>query len=113
MHEHDDQYSFRVHLQSLKDFARELETQLDAMGKPTDGLTTLWGHPVLLGDFGEAHSLSDRHQSAVRQMHALLGNVREAIAFAGDVTHTVADAYQQTDEDIAAALGVSQGEGSC
>ncbi|GAA3521316.1 hypothetical protein [Actinocatenispora rupis] len=110
---HDDQYSFRVHLQSLKDFARELETQLDAIGKPTDGLGSLWNHPVLLGDFGEAHALSDHHQSAVRQMHDLLGNVREAIAFAGDVTHTVADGYERTDQDIAAALGVSQSDRSC
>ncbi|MEV0843241.1 hypothetical protein AB0I55_27325 [Actinocatenispora sera] len=101
MHDH----SFRVHLQSLKDFAHELETQLDALTKPTDGLAALAEHPMLLGDFTEATSLAQRHQAAVDQMHALLGNVREAIGFAGDVTHTVADGYKQADEDIANAIG--------
>ncbi len=99
-----DPYSFRVHLQSLKDFALELETQLDAIGRPSDGLSALTEHPVLLGDFAEAGSLVNRHLAAVGQMHELLGNVKSAIGFAGDVTDTVADGYERTDQDIAAAL---------
>lgn len=105
-----NQYSFRVHLQSLKDFARELETQLDAIGKPSDGLAALSQHPVLLGDFAEADSLVSKHLTAVQQMHDLLGNVKSAIGFAGDVTDIVADSYEQTDADIAAALGQHTGQ---
>lgn len=104
-----DQHSFRVHLQSLRDFARELSTQLDAIGGPSDGLTELAAHPVALGAFAEGDSLRDRHQDAVTQMQSLLSEVSQAISFANDVTTTVADSYEQTDQQVAAALGRHQG----
>lgn len=97
-------HSFRVHLQSLKDFATDLETQLDAIGKPSDGLAALAGHPMRLGAFAEADSLRDHHLAAVHQMHDLLGNVKEALGFAGDVTTTVATGYEHADEDIASSI---------
>lgn len=100
-----DQHSFRVHLQSLRDFARELSSQLDAIGSPTDGLTELAGTPVSLGSFAEADSLRDRHTAAVTQMRDLLGDVSQAISFADDVTTTVADSYEEADKQVAATLG--------
>lgn len=100
----DPDHSFRVHLRSLKDFATDLETQLDAIGKPSDGLAVLADHPMQLGAFAEADSLRDHHLAAVSQMHDLLGNVKEALGFAGDVTHTVATGYEHADEDIASSI---------
>jgi hypothetical protein len=102
----DDSHSFAVHLDSLKQFARELETQIDGMTKPSNGLAALLQAPMSLGNFGEASSLSGRHGAAVTQMHELLGNVKQAIGFADDVTGTVATGYQHTDEHIASALGL-------
>ncbi|MGW0431706.1 hypothetical protein ACWDV4_04020 [Micromonospora sp. NPDC003197] len=96
--------SFRVHLESLQEFARELETQLEAMRKPTDNLGLLRVQPMLLGDFVEASSLSDRHRTAVEQMHELLHTVREAIAFANDVTHMIADGYADYDFGVATSF---------
>ncbi|KAA2266468.1 hypothetical protein F0L68_01595 [Solihabitans fulvus] len=101
--------SYFVHLKSLTDFARELETQLDGMLKPMDQLTESAGQPVLLGDFGEATSLSESNRAAIEEMHGLLGQVKQAIAFAENVTKTVAEGYQRTDEDVAAALNWSGG----
>ena len=99
--------SFFVHLQSLFDFADELRTQLTGLTAPVDRLTTLAGAPVLLGDFGEAQSLGTSHQAAVAEMSELLGQVRQAIDFAEDVTKTVATGYQQVDQDVAGGLRVS------
>lgn len=103
--------SFRVHLESLLNFARELETQLLAMRNPTDNLGVLQSRPVLLGDFGEAHSLRDRHQAAAAQMHDLLHTVREAIAFANDVTRVIADEYAGHDHGVAASYHNDHGHG--
>lgn len=102
----DDSHSFAVHLDSLKQFARELETQIDGMTKPSNGLAALSQTPMSLGNFGEASSLSGRHGAAVTQMHELLDNVKQAIGFADDVTGTVATGYQHADEHIASALGL-------
>lgn len=100
--------SFFVHLQSLFDFADELSTQLTGMSAPVDKLSTLSGSPVLLGDFGEASVLSAAHQAAVAEMSELLGQVRQAIDFAENVTKTVATGYQQADQDVAGGMKVSQ-----
>jgi hypothetical protein len=102
----DHKHSFAVHLDSLKQFAHELETQIDGMTKPSNGLAALLSAPVSLGNFGEASSLSGRHGAAVSQMHDLLTIVKQAIGFANDVTTTVATGYQHTDENIATALGL-------
>jgi len=96
--------SFRVHLESLQEFARELETQLEAMRKPTDSLGALRAQSMLLGDFGEAASLSNRHRAAAEQMHELLHTVREAIAFANDVTRMIAHGYADYDTGVATSF---------
>ncbi|MBN9740692.1 hypothetical protein DMP23_06140 [Amycolatopsis sp. A1MSW2902] len=96
--------SYYVHLESLTDFVRELETQIHAMSRPNDFLRTLGEHPLLFGEFGEAASLADAHRAAVAEMQGLLEQVRGAIAFAQDVTTTVADGYAQADQSVAGDL---------
>lgn len=99
--------SYYVHLESLKDFVRELETQIHAMSKPNDFLLTLGQEPLLFGEFGEAGSLADAHRAAVAEMQGLLDQVRSAIGFAQEVTTTVADGYQNADEVVAGDLHTS------
>ena len=77
--------SFFVHLQSLFDFANELQTQLTGMTAPADRLSTLATTPVLLGDFGEAHTLGASHQAAVAEISELLGQVQQAIGIPGRI----------------------------
>jgi hypothetical protein len=96
--------SYYVHLESLTDFIRELEIQIEGMSKPQDFLHTLNGHPLLFGEFGEAGSLTDAHNAAVAEMQGLLDQVKGAITFAQDVTHTVADGYEQADQSVAGDL---------
>jgi hypothetical protein len=96
--------SYYVHLESLKDFVRELETQIHAMAKPNDFLLTLGEQPLLFGEFGEAGSLADAHRAAVAEMQGLLDQVKGAITFAQDVTTTVADGYTQADQNVAGDL---------
>ena len=98
--------SYYVHLESLKDFVRELETQIHAMSKPNDFLLTLGEQPLLFGEFGEAGSLADAHRAAVAEMQGLLDQVRGAIGFAQDVTTTVADGYEHADQSVAGDLGI-------
>jgi hypothetical protein len=109
--------SFFVHLQSLTNFAQELQTQLAGMATPMNHLDSLSGSPMLLGDFGEASTLAASNQAAVAEMAELLGQVRQAISFAENITNTVATDYQQTDQAIAggmstAADNVAPGSGS-
>jgi hypothetical protein len=96
--------SYYVHLESLTDFIRELEIQIEGMSKSQDFLHTLNGHPLLFGEFGEAGSLADAHNAAVAEMQGLLDQVKGAITFAQDVTHTVADGYEQADQSVAGDL---------
>ncbi len=103
----DSNQSFSVHLQSLTDFARELETQIEGLTKPADGLYALNSAPMLLGEFNEAYTLRGGHQVTVSQVSDLLGQVKQAIGFAQEVTTTVAAGYQHTDAAIAGALDVS------
>lgn len=98
--------SYYVHLESLKDFVRELETQIHAMSKPNDFLLTLGEEPLLFGEFGEAGSLADAHRAAVAEMQGLLDQVRGAIGFAQDVTTTVADGYAHADQTVAGDLNL-------
>jgi hypothetical protein len=93
--------SFLVHLQSLVDFARELDGQFEAIRKPTDDMASLSSQPMLLGDFLEAGALLARQRAAAAQMHDLLDAVRSAINFAGDVTGTISDSYARYDHHVA------------
>ena len=103
--------SFLVHLQSLLDFASELQTQLGGMATPIDQLDSIAGKQILLGDFAEAHNLAASHQAAITEMSELLGQVQQAIGFAQDITTTVANGYQQADQDAASGMRVSDGLG--
>ncbi|HEX4705073.1 MAG TPA: hypothetical protein VH352_23285, partial [Pseudonocardiaceae bacterium] len=87
-------------------FAQELQTQLAGMATPLNHLDSLSGSPMLLGDFGEASALAASHQAAVAEMTELLGQVRQAISFAENITNTVATDYQQTDQAIAGGLSI-------
>ena len=103
--------SFLVHLQSLQDFASELQTQLGGMATPIDHLDSIAGKQILLGNFAEAHNLAASHLAAITEMTDLLGQVQQAIGFAQDVTTTVANGYQQADQDAAAGMQVTDGLG--
>lgn len=92
---------FLVHLQSLTDFARELETQVGAIRTPTQSLSGLATHPMALGEFGEGHGLHARHQAAAAEIHQVLESARGAIEFAGDVTDVIASSYQRFDDHVA------------
>jgi len=91
MSEPSPEQSFTIHLKSLTDFADEFTTQIQSLQAPMDHLATMSGTPPQYGAFHEAWSLGAGEQAAVEEMFSLLGQVKQAIAFAGDVTGTVAD----------------------
>jgi hypothetical protein len=88
------------------DFAHELEIQLEALRRPVDRLSVLSGQALALGEFDEAHSLRQRHVLAATQMHDLVSRVHDVVGFADDVTHSIADGYARSDQQIA---GMFQG----
>jgi hypothetical protein len=90
-----DAGSVRIHLQSLKDFAQQLQDQLDLVAQPTRALAELKDGPDLpLGAFAEAFALGDDHSDVLRDMGELLLKVRQSIDFAGDVTRLIAKRYE-------------------
>ncbi len=95
--------SYRVHLQSLQDFARELAAQIDAVSRHAQSITDPVTATIPLGDFGEAAALRERHAQALAEMSALLDRVQSAISFAERVTGTVAYSYTQAVDDAAGA----------
>lgn len=101
--------SFEVHLQSLADFAWELEGQLEALRLTRDRLSALSGKAEPLGGFPEAFSLGDRHRRAAQDMATLLESVQQVMGFAAGVTRGVAASYAEYDERAAASFrqGVS------
>ena len=99
----DAEAFFQVHLQSLVDFAKELETQLDALERPADRLAVISETPLPLGDFEEAVTLRYVHLDTAAQMRELLRKVRDALAFAENVTLAVATGYKEFDEEVAAS----------
>lgn len=100
-----EQSFFSIHLKSLTDFADEFTTQIQSLQSPMDHLATMSGTAPQYGAFHEAWSLGAGEQAAVEEMFSLLGQVKTAIAFAGDVTGTVAEGYRNADENIAYGLG--------
>jgi len=103
--------SFFVHLQSLANFAQELQTQLSGMATPINHLDTMSSSPMQLGAFGEADALTGANQAAVAEMTELLGQVRQAITFAESITNTVATGYQQADQNVAGGMKVDPSAG--
>jgi hypothetical protein len=96
--------SFAVELRSLTDFAEELATQLAGMVQPLGQLETLTERELRLGAFGEARSLGQHHGAALAELHVLLGQARDAIDFAREVTAMVNDAYRKYDTGLAGTL---------
>jgi hypothetical protein len=100
-----EQSFFSIHLKSLTDFADEFTTQIQSLQSPMDHLATMSVTAPQYGAFHEAWSLGAGEQAAVEEMFSLLGQVKTAIGFAGDVTGTVAEGYRNADENIAYGLG--------
>jgi len=96
--------SFEIHLQSLADFAWELESQLEALRLTRDRLSALGEKEEPLGGFPEAFSLGDRHRRAAQEMGVLLESIQQVLGFAAGVTRAVATSYAEYDEQAAAML---------
>jgi hypothetical protein len=98
--------SFRVHLQSLKDFAQRLQEQLEVVQRSTRSAAVLNRPPDLpLGAFAEAFALSDDHSDAVRQSEVVLEKVARSIDFARSVTELVAQRYEALNSAGARGIG--------
>jgi hypothetical protein len=97
--------SFTVHVQTLRDFATELEQQIDSLAVTRETAASLAGQAVRLGAFTEADLLLARHAVAAEELRALLVGVQRAIRFAEDVTRTAATSYEQADAAAAATYG--------
>jgi len=96
-------HSYSVQPSSLRAFAQELQTQLDGIATPMNTLATQSSAQPRFGGFTEALMLGQSQQSAIREMHDLLGQVKQAIGFAENVTTSIATAYQNADQDAAAS----------
>lgn len=96
--------AFVVNLDSLTTFSHELTTQLSGMVQPKGHLDALTAAAILLGEFGEAHSLRTNHDVAVDEMSVLVGQARDAIDFAAEITKSVTRSYEHYDDEIAAAM---------
>jgi len=84
--------SFQVHLESLRNFARLLDDQLEALQRPTRALAAL--RPDLpLGAFAEAYSLGDDHSDVASRMLEVLAKLGQSVEFGGSVTSLVASRY--------------------
>lgn len=98
--------SFRVHLQSLKDFAQRLHEQLEVVQRSTRSAAVLNRPPDLpLGAFAEAFAYSDDHSDAVRQSELVLEKVSRSIDFARSVTELVAQRYEALNAAGARSIG--------
>jgi hypothetical protein len=97
--------SFSVQPSSLLSFAQELQTQLDGIAAPMNALATQSGTQPQFGAFTEAWLFGQSQQSAVQEMYELLGQVKQALSFTENVTSTIASAYQDADQDVAASYG--------
>ena len=94
---------FSVHLQSLQQLAQELATELDGLRAPLDRLSELSQRELPLGSFAEGYTLGAHHLALAGQMYGLLQAVRQAVSFAGQVTHEVSSSYQRFDQQASAA----------
>jgi hypothetical protein len=97
--------TFSVQPSSLRAFAQELQTQLDGIAAPMNALATQSGTQPQFGGFAEAWMLGESQQSAIQEMYDLLGQVKQALGFVENVTTTIASAYQDADQDVAASYG--------
>jgi hypothetical protein len=99
--------SFSVHIGTLRKFEESLMKQIDELKATKHAVRDLATHQVRLGNFLEAKLLVERHDTTIAEMESLLDGVREAIIFAGEVTHTVEKSYRQGDGHAADGLAVA------
>jgi hypothetical protein len=104
--------SFSVQLTSLLGLAHEMQTQIEGIAAPMNAATAQSGVQPQFGAFAEASALAESQQAAIEEMYALLGQVKQALGFAENVTTTVAAGYQQADQDVAANLMFRVADGS-
>jgi hypothetical protein len=87
---------YRVHLDSLRNLADELDKLQELTQEPERKLRSLGGDQMLpLGDFAEANALGALHAEFAEEMETLLGKVRAGVEFAARVTDRVADVYEE------------------
>lgn len=96
--------AFAINLDSLTTFSHELATQLSGMAQPKGHLDALIAGAMKLGTFGEAHSLRTNHDVAADEMSVLVGQARDAIDFAAEITKSVTRSYEHYDDEVAAAM---------
>lgn len=96
--------AFAINLDSLTTFSHELATQLSGMAQPKGHLDALIAGAMKLGAFGEAHSLRTNHDVAADEMSVLVGQARDAIDFAAEITKSVTRSYEHYDDEVAAAM---------
>lgn len=96
--------AFAINLDSLTTFSHELATQLSGMAQPKGHLDALIAGAMKLGAFGEAHSLRTNHDVAADEMSVLVGQARDAIDFAAEITKSVTKSYEHYDDEVAAAM---------
>jgi len=104
-----DAAGYDVHAESLEDFARELEAQLETLRIADARLASLSDVRLRVGHFREAYDLAQRHRSAVDSMDHLLRTVRQAVDWARDVTRHVKVRYEQADADVAGSIEAARG----
>jgi hypothetical protein len=97
--------SFSVEVAFLSKFAQELQTQVDGIAAPMNQLATQSGTQPQFGAFTEAWLLGQSQQTAIQEMYDLIGQVKQAIGFAQNVTNSISSAYQKGDQDAAASFG--------
>jgi ElaB/YqjD/DUF883 family membrane-anchored ribosome-binding protein len=96
--------SVSANLHALRGFAKELEHQIEALLSTRDDVGALAAAQIRLGNFAEADLLLARFKASIEQMRSLLEKVRDAIAFASQVSVTVANTLEGADQYHGAAV---------
>ena len=86
--------TIRIQLDSLEQYARELEGQLMAVERVAGG----FGACPAWGNFGQAYGLTIRHQQSLKEMWALLTKVRDGIAFSHAAAAGMALEFRTVDD---------------
>lgn len=102
---------FHVDLESLTAFSEELTTQLSGMTQPIGHLHSLTGETIEFGAFSEAKLLWHNHDTAAEKMTTLVGQARDAIDFAEEITKSVHSSYDHFDDEYNQKINAAGGIG--
>ena len=102
---------FHVDLESLTAFSAELTTQLSGMTQPISHLQSLTGEVIEFGAFSEAKLLWHNHDTAAQKMTTLVGQARDAIDFAEEITKSVHSSYDHFDDEYNSKINAAGGIG--